>query len=346
MKRIFDYLPARIFSYYHEANQILKGVMPLPRMLNFMPSALCNHSCPGCDFASINQAKYVMPTNDWQKIFNELHQLNSIKFIEFGGLGEPMLHPDFHDMVKKAGEYGWIIGLLTNGTRLKGEVLTDLIKNSAYIRISMESGTEKTFNKIKSPLTEEDGFNSVCENIKEAVRLRNEINPNCNIGYKFTVGKGNHDDMEIAVRLAIELGCDSIQFKAYRNTPLELDDFQKHILDSRLHALKEIYKEDIVITGSLMPTEMTTRCFLSPIHILIDSFSDVFLCCYFRHRQSSHKIGNIIQDGFNKVWFSDRHWEIIKNVDPKECAKYDCKFFKYNFLMQTFMVDSRELDII
>ena len=346
MKQIFKHFDARIFSYYNEANKIIKGVMPLPRMLNFMPSCLCNHSCVGCDWSNENKTRYVMPAEQWKKVFNELHLQNSIRFIEFCGLGESMLHPDIHEMILKAGEYGWIIGMITNGTKLKGKVLEDLIPRAAYIRVSMESGSQKVFDKVKRPKAAEDNFFSVCQNIKKAVKLRDELNPSCNIDYKFAVGRENYNDMEKAVRLAADLGCDCIQFKSYRNVPSEMDDFQKGILDKRLQELKEIHKEDIIVTGSLKSTKPTVRCFMSPVHILVDAFADAYNCCYFRHRKSSHKIGNVVKDGFSKVWSSEKHFEVIKNVKKEECEKYDCKFFKYNSLMQDFMVDSRELDII
>ena len=346
MKQIFKHMNARIFSYYNEANKILKGVMPSPRMLNFMPSCLCNHTCPGCDWSNENKTRYVMPNDAWKKVFNELHHQNSIRFIEFCGLGESMLHPDIREMILTAGAYGWIVGMITNGTRLKGELLKDLIKRSAYIRISMESGSEKVFNKVKKPKSDEDGFFSVCRNIKETVKLRDELNPDCNIDYKFAVGKENYKDIENAIKLAIDLGCDSIQFKAYRNVDSELDDFQKGIYDKKLQDFKEIYKEDIIITGSLKSKKITARCFMSPVHVLVDAFADVFACCYFRHRPSSHKLGNFIKDGFQKLWFGEKHFEIIKNIKREECNKYDCKFFRYNELMDQFMVQSRELDII
>ncbi len=346
MKQVFKHMDARIFSYYNEANKILKGTIPLPRMLNFMPSCLCNHNCPGCDWSAQNKTRYVMPAEQWKKVFNELHLQNSIRFVEFCGLGESMLHPDIHEMILTAGAYGWIIGMITNGTRLKGKVLEDLIKRAAFIRISMESGSEKVFDKIKRPKSEEDGFEAVCRNIKEAVRLRNGLNPNCNIDYKFTVGKENYKDIENAISLAIELGCDSIQFKSYRNVPSELDDLLKGTLDKKIQDFKEIYREDIIVTGSLKSSRMESKCFMTPIHVLVDAYGEVYNCCYFRHRVGSHKIGNVVRDWFNKVWHSDRHREVMRDVKKEECELYDCKFFKYNQLMQDFMVDSRELDII
>ncbi len=346
MKQIFNYLPSRIFSYYHEANKILKGDMPLPRMFTFMPTCLCNHNCPGCDWASVNKTKYVMPSENWKQIFNELSNIKSIRFIEFCGQGESMMHPDIHEMIKKAIEYGWVIGVLTNGTRLKGELLEDLIKHCEYIRVTMEAGSRKVFKKVKNPMTEEDGFDAVCRNIREAVKLKNKINPSCNISYKFAVGKENYKDMESAVRLAIDLGCDSIQFKAYRNTPSELDDTKKEAYDRKLQSMKELYKKNIIITGSLKPIKSVVKCFMTPVHVLVDAYGDVYNCCYFRHRMGSHKFGNIIRDGFEKVWFSDKHREVIKNVRKEECELYDCKFFKYNELMDSFMVKSRELDMI
>lgn len=319
--------------------------MPKPRMFYFWPTYLCNHNCIGCDWSDLNKVKHIINSDAWKEVFKEMSSLNTIRHIEFCGGGEPLLHPDIHEMIKKSAEHGWLIGMLTNGTMLKGRLLRDMIMSSAYIRISMESGSEEVFNRIKRPQTKDAGFNAVISNIKEAVRLSRLLNPNCNIGYKFTVGKENYQDMENAVIVASSIGCSSIQFKAYRNTESELREIIRIELDKEIQRLREKYRT-IDIIGSLTETQMTTQCFMSPIHVLIDCFGDCYLCCYFRHRRGSHYIGNILRDGFKGMWYSKKHSDVIKNINKRECELYDCKFFTYNKLMDDFMVKTRELDIV
>ncbi len=78
----------------------------------------CNLTCPVC-FASANQAGYVSEP-PYEMVIEELQALRNLKpypatAVQFTG-GEPTLHPDFHRIVKKAGEMGFShIQIATNG---------------------------------------------------------------------------------------------------------------------------------------------------------------------------------------------------------------------------------------
>jgi 7,8-dihydro-6-hydroxymethylpterin dimethyltransferase len=78
----------------------------------------CNLTCPVC-FANANAAGYVSEPS-YEMVIEELQALRNLRpypatAIQFTG-GEPTLHPDFHRIVKKAGEMGFShLQIATNG---------------------------------------------------------------------------------------------------------------------------------------------------------------------------------------------------------------------------------------
>jgi hypothetical protein len=54
------------------------------------------------------------------------------------------------------------------------------------------------------------------------------------------------------------------------------------------------------------------------------------ICCYYYHHGESHKLGNLLEKSFFEIWHSPKHREAMAGIDPKKCAKVDCKFFKHH----------------
>jgi radical SAM protein with 4Fe4S-binding SPASM domain len=74
---------------------------------------------------------------------------------------------------------------------------------------------------------------------------------------------------------------------------------------------------------------MNEQCWINPIHAVIDAVGDVYICCYYQDREQEHKIGNVFETPFEKIWGSPLHREKIKSTKIKECLKHDCRFQKY-----------------
>ena len=53
-------------------------------------------------------------------------------------------------------------------------------------------------------------------------------------------------------------------------------------------------------------------------------------CCYSYYRPEQMYLGNIIKQSFEEIWFSQNHWDKIKGIDKKACARVDCKFFRHH----------------
>ncbi|MAG50814.1 hypothetical protein CL621_04220 [archaeon] len=334
-------LDLRIFGFYGDITKLKKGVMPLPKVAKYHPTYLCNHNCIGCDYSEQNKKFHHKTSNkDANKLIDEFIRLK-VRSVDFSGGGEATLHPEFNNMVLKLAKHKISMGLLTNGSMLKGELLKNIVKHGAYIRISLESGSEEVFKKVKRASGEE--FQGILENIRNALVLRDKLNQDCDISLKFTVGKENYEDMENAIKLAIDLGVDSIQFKRYRNVREMFEDWER--LNLVLDSLKKEYSDRIPVLGDFTPSKLIGNCWLNPLEFVIDAYGDVYMCHYYRHRMKDHYLGNMLKQKLENFWGSKEHWDKIRKIDPNKCNVYDCSFHHKNALMDQ-CINRKILDFI
>ena len=342
MKNKFDLFNYRILTHAPELKKLSQVEMITPVMAIYHPTYLCNHNCPGCDFREENKKyKTMLSLDESNHILEELVNLG-VGGIEFSGGGEPLMDKNVTDQIRRLGEQGIETGLLTNGSFLSGDMQRAIIENNSYVRVSLESGSNKGF-QIAKGLNDDKEFPRIIKNIRDSVSLRDKIGSDIDISIKYTIGAHNYHDMENAARLAVDLGVDSIQFKTYQNVDaLELIKDPLKNLEGKIGTLtktkkdleniKKIYGgKGTSIMGNLEHTPLEERCWTSPLITTIDALGDVYLCSYYRHRQDTHKIGNLLPDkSFKDIWGSERHLEAIKNTNLDECNKYDCRFHKYN----------------
>jgi MoaA/NifB/PqqE/SkfB family radical SAM enzyme len=341
----FHLLDHRVLSYYREALELRKGAICRPRFALLYPTYACNHNCTGCDYTELNNPRQtaMLTGQPFRHILEEVAGFG-IRAVEFCGGGEPLLHPEIDSAVHYLREAGIRIGLLTNGTNIPEYRAALLTQACLYIRVSLDAGTEEVFNRVKRPRSTSAGFNHVVENVRRLLRYRKQQASVCQISLKYTIDRNNTDDLENAIRVAEELGVDSIQFKCARNVPTEITSEQKQALNLTLQELQSPHGS-VPIVGNLLPRPLVVPCWLSPLHVMIDPLGEVFLCCYYRHRIDRHKYGNVLNRSLQELWYSAEHQAALRGIRNEECEKYDCRFIRYSEMMAN-AIDVGNLDFI
>jgi len=145
----------------------------------------CNFACPFC-----HNSRLVKDVEDDIKITEILEFLtkrkNMLDSVCISG-GEPTLHPDLPDFIKKIKDLGYIIKLDTNGTN--PDMIKQLYENNLidYIAMDIKNSYEKY------PFTA--GKNINLDNIKKSIKYI----MNCGIDYEFrtTIMQGHHTMQDI-----------------------------------------------------------------------------------------------------------------------------------------------------
>jgi wyosine [tRNA(Phe)-imidazoG37] synthetase (radical SAM superfamily) len=212
----------------------------------------CTHSCVFCGLygpdavedtkrrsgGEIPEAlkKYMKMEIDSDKCFNIIQSLPwSVKQIQFGGFGDPLMHENAVNFIAAARKRGFQVEMLSNMEYIEDTDVYNLHKLGGknnfdlHFIANISGGTAENYIKTRPKQTEKH-FNKIVHNISLFSQLRKENN---NDGVHFTlmcvVNKLNcHNLLEVA-ELAHKIGAYRIWFK-----PMEIHaEIQKQIVPSK-----------------------------------------------------------------------------------------------------------------
>ena len=142
---------------------------PLPIYITIELSSYCNQKCIFCPYSKIKKDKLF--SHNLEKLINEISIWTEECFVEFSGIGEPFLYPEFDKVIKIIMEKTNINFIIeTNGTLIEKyiEKLRE-IKNLTLI-ISINADNKQDYKNIHGS----DDFDIVETNIERAIK--NNIN--------------------------------------------------------------------------------------------------------------------------------------------------------------------------
>lgn len=122
----------------------------------------CNFRCPYChnpELVEFNRQDYIAPEEDEIISFLEKRK-GKLDALTITG-GEPLLHPDVHDFLKRVSDLGYLIKLDTNGS-LPSE-LEDVIKNGLadYIAMDVKAPIDKYSEVVRARVDTDKILNSI-----------------------------------------------------------------------------------------------------------------------------------------------------------------------------------------
>jgi len=339
--RDFKYF-TNILTHYESIQKLKRGEMCAPRFCTLQTSNRCNQNCMGCSFGhhDIRLNNEIMSFDNHLKILDQLINIG-VKGFEFCGGGEPTCLPYLLDCMKYLVDRKCNVGLITNGVFLNNELMEFVINYGTYIRVSMETGCEELYIKYKR--CPDNHYTKVVTNLKHLLLLKRKIKSMCDVSLKFDISKTLQGDFHIkqSFKIAKEMNYSTVQFKFLRHEPEELS-FMERMYQREILLKKGRELGMGVGVPDVSNNEEVPQCWLNPLHIVVDYLGDVYLCCYYYYREKEHKIGNMLQQSLEDIWYSSQHWEKIKQINKNKCAAVDCKFFEHHHIINKAFINGRE----
>ncbi|AXH16145.1 hypothetical protein CRU99_10350 [Malaciobacter mytili] len=146
----------------------------LPTILDIEPISRCNFRCIMCQLSGWKNAQRSedLKIEDYKELIDSQYGLTEIKL---QGIGEPLLHPDFFEMVKYAVSKKIWVRTTINGSLLHNENFKRLIDSGINdIQISFDGATKEIFEKIRK----KSNFEQVVENVTLLNTYANKLNKN------------------------------------------------------------------------------------------------------------------------------------------------------------------------
>ncbi|ADY01000.1 cofactor modifying protein (cmo) [Vulcanisaeta moutnovskia 768-28] len=171
-------------------------------------STSCNASCIYCPRTVLRSdwiSKF-MNLRLYRKVIGELLSMGSINYVHLQGWGEPLLHPNFMDMIGEIrGKVDF--GLTTNGLLLNEHYASKLVSLGInVIAVTFAGANALTHNVIRVGCD----FNVVVNNVKRLIETRNKLRSGVRVVASFIALSMNIHELPDFVYLCHKLGIDEI----------------------------------------------------------------------------------------------------------------------------------------
>lgn len=191
-----------------------KGSADKPLVIELDPTEACDLACPGCVSEDIMKTKNRFTNERLLRLGEEFFEVGVKGAILIGG-GEPLVHPAIGKFMEYLGEHDIHLGITTNGTSMH-RYLETIAKYSSWTRVSMDAGTDATFNRLRPTKSGKSKFEKVVNNMRGFAKIKKG-----KLGYSYLIrteadGFGiqpNVDEIYQAAELARDIGCDYFEVK-------------------------------------------------------------------------------------------------------------------------------------
>lgn len=213
---------------------ILRPVTKLAKVY-IEPTNRCNLDCVTCIRNSWDEPLGTMSSDTYSRIVDGLRSFDPPPDIFFGGLGEPLSHPDILNMVREAKALGSRVELITNGTLLSKSVSEELVAASLdRLWVSLDGATPESYTDVRLGATLPEVLNNLYEfrraRWKKFMPEFFDLHFKPQIGIVFVAMKRNIADLPAVLSLANRLG--SLHFMVTNVLPYT-PEMQDEILYSR-----------------------------------------------------------------------------------------------------------------
>lgn len=303
----------------------LKGENIYPIEIEISPSGACNHRCTFCAVDYIGyQANFLKK----DIILRDILQMSKkgLKSVICSGEGEPLLNRELVDLVVGIKASGVDVAMSTNGVLFTREKLLDCLGTFTWVRYSIASMEESSYNKIQRGKTGD--LNQVKTNLIEAVKIKHDKGLKTTLGVQCLLLPENVNQIINMAKELCEIGVDYLAVKPYSqhlhsenvfhidyNQMLELErevkqfSNEKFAIYFRANAMKKMHHE-----------KKYKQCLGLPFMTHIDAKGNVWPCvahigteefCY----------GNIYDQTFEEIWEGQRRQKVIENLNSLDINK-------------------------
>lgn len=263
----------------------------LPVQISIEPTNICNFKCSFCNQSNPNHFKArqagSIKIDDYEHILNRIkNECKDIKIISLTLDGEPVLHKDLAEMIKKTNQKGFFVRFSSNGSKIDHNFL-ERTKDLSYL-ISIDFSLDKDgFEKHRG---NNGSWYLVDNNLKEIINY-------------FNINKGLH--LEIFENSAYYTGLNT----ALSNLKLMKEHYGK--MPRLTYGLRRYHK---IINGDTQtfPNNKYYGCFYPWTSLTITWNGDVVTCC--RDLDGKYILGNIFQSSIRDIWNGQKYLHLREAI--------------------------------
>lgn len=278
----------------------------------------CNEYCVHCYRGERKPSYWNIDT--FESVLAQLRDMGCLHITLTGG--EPLVHPEVLSFLELISDYGFVLTLQTNGTRLNEDVISLLAKQPVKdIAISLYSTVEEVHDFIT-------GLKGSCSKTMSAIRaLRERCIP---VSVNMPVMTLNKDSVAAVRGFADSVG--ALSHFSFKIIPSQRDDsstkalncFSAELLADLMERDDVQLYQDIIpaIRGAKARARYCDACFRS---LTIDAQGQVIICNAFRKN-----CGSVSTESLSSIWSNStviNRWRSKVSLVNERCSS--CSAYPY-----------------
>lgn len=326
---------------HHREGRARDQSPPMPITVEVNPIDYCNHACTWC-FTSSHRETDRMDREVLDRLIEDL-AAGDTRSIHFAGGGESTV---FRGLVRnrnaaedappsilhRARLSGLTTGMISNGSILGTLDHDELIADLAWIRFSVDAGTE-----LRYQLTHQPKGHSLADLhrwIGALVSARGR-HPSPSIGASFIIDANTpavRREVLAFCRTMASLGVDYVQIKPENaNRGTESTAFLAGLEEEIAGALDRT-PTFAMLNAPYESDDNADYCWYSYLGPVVGATGDAYVCCY-TYGQDEFRYGRLNADhGFRELWDDPGRMAVVDRIVPRSCTS--CRHSTANLLME------------
>lgn len=295
----------------------LRGERIAPITIDMALTRACNFACGFCYATMQENDRQTITKETMTRFLNDCAEIG-VRGISLVSDGESTLHPAFEHTITLGHSLGIDMAVGTNGYLLSEERLKTILAALTYLRINITAGEPKRYSEVMG--VKEEWFYKVCENIRNAVRIKKEMGLSVTIGMQAVMDPRYGDQIIPLAKLGKELGADYLVLKHISDNELGELGVNYGAYSEIEHLLKEAegYSTkdyQVAVKWSKIKDgnkRSYSRCYGPPFLLQISGSGLTAPCgMLFNNQYKKFHIGNIVTESFKDMVRGDRYWEVV-----------------------------------
>lgn len=323
----------KLFWHFDRVLDWQKTRLICPIYIEVSPVAFCNHKCIFCGLDFARGQGIQLDTETFCKRITEMGEIG-VRSIMFGGEGEPLLHEDLPQFVKRTKLSGMDVSISTNATTGNYELWRKILPYLTWIRFSVNAGTAEVYAKVHN--VPNSFFDKTLNSIKEAIRVKKEDKLGVTLGIQFLVIEENLGNIENAIHLFTRLGIDYFSLKPYSPHPQMIRKKKVVYTKKTIAYIKEIVskhrsgnKTNIIFRENTMRMYMSNQntfnhCRALPFWGYISSKGNFYTCSVFINDERFN-VGNIYENDMKDILCGEKRRESIEYAEKDLLTRHECR---------------------
>ena len=276
----------------------------------------CNERCVHCYIPHENKVNHIEPEL-FYSILEQCRQMNLLHVTLSGG--EPMMHNNFLDFLRKCYEYNFSVNVLSNLTLLDEATIQEMKRNHLLsVQVSLYStdpnvhdaitqiqgSFEKTKNAILKLHENNIPVQISCPIMKQNINCYNDVinwgkSQNINVASDYVIiARYNHTTQNLNNRLSI-IDVEEVINQRIVNEPNYIE-----LMDKEAEKKKNINPDDIVCSV----------CYSS---ICVEENGNVYPCAGWQ----DYVVGNVKETSLTDIWKNSEKVQYLRNLRKRDFPK-------------------------